>query len=171
MQMRFLPAVSALAFAALALTGCGEKAAGDPDAKPGVAVANARLALPVMRANPGAAYFDLTNSGDKPATLAAVAITGAGKTEMHETKGGTMGPVASVAIAPGETVKFEPGGKHVMAFDLSQDFQPGFSTEMTLTFADGDKVTARLRMVAPGAASAKDADEKGSGETHEGMAH
>lgn len=159
-------AFAAIACASLALAACGQQPDSAPEAKPGLSVSDARLALPVMRANPGAAYFSLTNAGDKPATLASVAITGAGKTEMHETKGGSMAPVASVAVAPGQTVKFEPGGLHVMAFDLSQDFQPGFSTEMTLIFADGDKLTTDLRMVAPGAASVKQGEE-----AHEGMPH
>ena len=42
----------------------------------------------------------------------------------------------------GETIKFEPGGKHVMAFDLSPELKAGAKTELTLTIAGGDKMRA-----------------------------
>jgi copper(I)-binding protein len=105
-----------------------------------------------VKGNPAGGYFTLVNNGDKPVTLAAVSIDGAAKAEMHETKGGSMAPLASLEIKPGETVKFERGGKHVMAFDLDTKLAAGGTSELTLTFADGDKVSAPIKLEAAGGA-------------------
>jgi copper(I)-binding protein len=117
-----------------------------PDAKPGITVSGGVLVLPAVKGNPGATYFDLGNGGTAASTLAAVSIDGAGKAEMHETSGGSMAPVKDLAVKPGETVKFARGGKHVMVFDIVDTLKPGATTEMTLTFAGGDKVSAPLKV-------------------------
>lgn len=146
-----------LLLAALALAACQQQKAPEaetaPDAKPGVTVEGGVLMLPVVKGRPGAAYFSLANGGDKPATLAAVAIDGAARAEMHETKGGSMAPLTALEIKPGETVKFERGGRHVMAFDVAETLKPGAAAEMTLTFADGDKVSAPLKVEAMASAT------------------
>lgn len=141
-----------LGLAALSLSACQQQAAETadattaPDAKPGLAVSEGRLILPVVAGNPAGIYFTLTNTGDKAGTLAAVSIDGAAKAEMHETKGGTMSPVPQIAVPAGGTVKFEPGALHVMAFELDAKLVAGGTTEMTLTFADGDKLSAPLKI-------------------------
>lgn len=140
--------------AALALSACQQQAEKpadpSPEAKPGLTLSDGRLTMPAVMGNPGAAYFTLKNGGDKPATLAAVFIDGAEKAEMHETKGGSMAPLTALEVKAGEEVKFAPGGKHVMAFGLKPDLSPGSSVELTLTFADGDKLSAPLKVEAPG---------------------
>ncbi len=142
------------ALATLALVSCKQEApagaSADPDAKPGLSVENARLVLPAVGGNPGAAYFTVTNASGKETSLANVAIDGAGKTELHEMKDGKMAPLNWVQLAPGETVSFAPGGKHVMAFDLEDRLTAGGTTEMTLVFSDGDKLSAPLKLEAPG---------------------
>lgn len=148
----------ALASAFLLLAGCSQQTPSDPDAKPGLSVSEARLVLPAVKGNPGAAYFQLANSGEKPADLAAVHVAGAGSAEMHETSGGKMNRLDKVTVAPGSTVNFAPGGKHVMVFDLADTVAAGGTTEMTLSFADGDKLSTPLKVEAAGAAS-----EHGSG--------
>ena len=121
-----------------------------PEAKPGLSLSAGKLVLPAVKGNPGAAYFVLHNGADKAASLVSVAINGAGKTEMHETKGGTMVAVVTVEAKPGETVAFERGGRHVMAFDLDDTLKAGGTAEATLTFADGDKLSAPLTIEAAG---------------------
>ena len=139
---------------ALSLAGCQEKAAApqeaNPDAKLGLTLTDGQLTLPAVSGNPGAAYFTLTNGGSGTATLAAVSIGGSGKAEMHETAGGSMAPLTAVTLKGGEKVKFARGGKHVMAFGLDASITPGSKAEMTLTFADGDKLSAPLEVVAAG---------------------
>jgi hypothetical protein len=140
----------ALGIAVLGLSACQQQetaneaeAAQDaaPDAKPGLAVEGATLVLPAVSGNPGVAYFAISNAADAPVSLVSVYIEGAEKTELHETVNGQMGKIDDVAIAPGETVTFERGGKHVMVFGITDVLQAGGTSELTLTFSDGDKLS------------------------------
>ena len=53
-------------------------------------------------------------------------------------------------LQPGDEVSFEPGGKHVMAFEVSPELQPGGTTEVTLTIAGGDKHSFEVPVMAAG---------------------
>ena len=63
----------------------------------------------------------------------------------------TMAAMGPLTVPKGETIKFEPGGKHVMAFELSPELKPGATTEMTLTIAGGDKASFPVRVEAANA--------------------
>jgi len=140
--------------AVLALAGCHHRhaAVAAPSAS-SIDVSEARLVLPAVKGNPGAAYFTLRNATKAAVTLVGVAIEGAQKAEMHETSGGTMQPLAQVAIAPGERVSFAPAGKHVMAFNLAPTLTPGGSSAINFHFADGKTISAPLRIEAAGGSS------------------
>jgi copper(I)-binding protein len=148
--MKFAPFAM---IAALALAGCQEKAAtpieANPDAKPGLRLTGGQLVLPAVRGNPGAAYFTLTNGG-AGTILAAVSVAGAEKTEMHETSGASMTPIEKLPIKSGQKVKFAHGAKHLMVFGIDSRIIAGSKAEITLTFADGDKLSAPLEVVAAG---------------------
>ncbi len=135
----------------LALAACHKAPEASPDAKPGLSVSAGTLVLPAVSGNPGAAYFALNNGSGKVVTLAAVSVDEAGKAEMHETSGVAMTPLVALEVKAGETVSFDHGGKHVMLFDLSPKLAAGGTAEMTLTFADGDKLSAPLKIEAAGA--------------------
>lgn len=144
-----------LGAAVFGLGACSQEKAADPaatqaapDAKPGISVTGATVVMPAVSGNPAAAYFTLANTDTKGVTLAAVAIDGAGKTEMHQTTGGSMSPVDTVDVAPRASVSFAPGGLHVMAFDLDPKLAPGGTAELTLIFADGDKISTEAKIVA-----------------------
>jgi len=165
--------------AVLALAGCkgsGEPGAvpgatasaaserAGPDAKPGIALTGARLNLPAVSGRPGAVYFTVSNGGDKPATLMAVNLEGAAKAEMHEAMGGRMAAIDKVEIPAHNGIAFAPGGRHVMVFGLADSLKPGGSAELTLSFADGDKISAPVTIHAAGEAagdSTKDMDMSG----------
>ncbi|WP_231568331.1 copper chaperone PCu(A)C [Novosphingobium malaysiense] len=117
-----------------------------PDAKPGISASQGRLVLPVVAGRPAAVYFSVRNDGPQAATIAGVYVEGSGKAEMHKTEGGSMSAVDAVEIAPGETIAFEPGGYHVMAFDLADTLKAGNATELTLTFSGGDKLSMPLHI-------------------------
>lgn len=171
--MKLGPTTLAAALGVLAVAGCQQNApapaaapseqasaaeGSGPDAKPGITASEGVLIVPVVKGRPGAAYFSVTNGSAAAVTLAAVAVEGAAKAEMHETKGGSMTPLGTLEIKPGETVKFERGGRHVMAFDLGQSVSAGSTTEMTLVFAGGDKLSLPLKV------------ESVTGTDHSGMA-
>ncbi len=127
-----------------------------PDAPAGVAVSNARLVLPAVQGNPGAVYFDVANNGGADTAIAGASVEGAQSAMLHTTvqSGGmaSMEHMDRIPLAKGATVSFAPGGNHVMAMDLSDTLKAGGSTEVTLTFADGDKVSFPAEVRAAGEA-------------------
>lgn len=149
----------AASLAVMALGACSKEAkeaekpaaTGAPEAKEGISVSGGMFMLPAVSGNPGAAYFVLDNQGANTVSIASVAIDGVGKTEIHQTMGGQMKPVDRIDVEPKVAMKFERGGLHVMAFDLDGKLKAGDSTEMTITFSDGDKVSAPLKIEAMGA--------------------
>lgn len=141
-----------------ALGACGQQgsptaqssqpAATAPETKPGLSLTGGRLVLPAVSGNPAAAYFTLVNGSEKPVTIAAVDVAGAGMAMLHETKDmaghSEMHDLAGPQVASGASVAFAPGGKHVMIDGVPATWKPGGTAEITLTFADGDKLSAPL---------------------------
>lgn len=148
----------AAAALSLALAACSQS---DETAKPldenptGLVVSNARLLLSPVAGNPAAVYFDLKNDGARAVAVRRADVEGAKSTSMHDmmeyNREMTMADMGPLTVKQGETIKFEPGGKHVMAFDLSPELKAGGSTELTLTIAGGDKVSAPVSIDAAGA--------------------
>ena len=137
---------------ALALASCGstepqpapsDAAMPSPEAPPGITLSDARIQLPLVSGRPGAAYFTVSQANGAPRKIVAVAVEMAARAEMHETKGGTMAPVSQVPVGAGKTVKFAPGGYHVMLFDLDPKLRFAKDAELTVTFDGGDKASAR----------------------------
>jgi copper(I)-binding protein len=144
----------ALGIVALGPTACGnapEEAQAGSAGPEGIAVTNARLMLPAVEGNPGAVYFDVANSGTQNRVVRAVSVAGAGSTMLHTTvEGGGMQEATQVLVAPGETVKLEPGGKHAMAMNLADTVKPGDKAEVTVTFVGGDKISVPADVRAAG---------------------
>ncbi len=104
-----------------------------------------RLVLPAVKGNPGAVYFTIANGSDAPVTISGAFVAGAKSAMMHQTvmAGGMskMDDMADAVVDKGTTLAFAPGGKHIMAMELEDALQPGDTTDVTLTFSSGDKVT------------------------------
>ncbi|MFP5395980.1 MAG: copper chaperone PCu(A)C [Alphaproteobacteria bacterium] len=152
--LSFAASLAVLGLAACSGAKDAEKAEATaaPEAKPGIVISEGRMILPAVSGNPAGAYFTVQNGGPANVSIAAIAIDGVGKTEVHQTTGGQMKPVERVDVNAGTTTKFERGGLHVMAFELDGKLKAGGSTEMTVTFSDGDKVSAPLKLESMGAA-------------------
>lgn len=108
-----------------------------------IAAQDGRLVLPAVRGNPAAVYFTLSYAGESGQSLVGASVDGAKMTQMHETtmKDGKMsmaetGPLELVA---GEDVVFEPGGKHLMAMELTDTLKPGDKASVTLRFSNGEE--------------------------------
>lgn len=143
-----MKAVFAAAVLALSLAACSQsdKEATTVDENPtGLTVSNARLLLPPVAGNPAAIYFDLKNEGTRPVAVRRADVTGAKSAAMHDmmeyNREMTMAEMGPLTVPQGETIKFEPGGKHVMVYELSPEVVAGATTELTLTVAGGDKVS------------------------------
>lgn len=137
-----------IAIAAMALV------AGCQQAPKDVTADSAWVRLPAVAGNPGAAYFTL-HGGSSETNLLSVGAKFAVRTELHESMKGhegmmTMAPVKAVPVPAGGTVAFEPGGKHVMLFDIAPTLQPGEKAPITLTLANGKTVEVQAIVVAAG---------------------
>jgi copper(I)-binding protein len=155
--MKSLIAAAALVAGTLSLAACSdtEEAAPEADANPtGLTISNARLMLPPVAGNPAAIYFDLKNEGTRAVAVRRADVADAKSASMHDMmeydREMTMADMGPMTIQQGETVKFEPGGKHVMVFDLSPEVTAGGTTELTLTVAGGDKVSFPVQVQAAG---------------------
>lgn len=121
-----------------------------PDAKPGLSLGAAKLVLPAVSGNPAAAYFTLSNGGSEPVVVAGVHIEGAQNTEFHQTAGGSMNLLESPTVPAKGSLQFAPGGNHVMVFGLDETLVANKTSEVTVTFSDGDKISAPIWIEAPG---------------------
>jgi periplasmic copper chaperone A len=57
-----------------------------------------------------------------------------------------MAPTPSVAIPPGGTVKFAPGGYHMMFLGLARNLKPGDRLPATLRFSDGRRTAVSFQV-------------------------
>lgn len=89
----------------------------------------------------GVVFMTIVNSGDEILTLAQVSTPAAKRAELHtHVMNGEimrMEQVEEVRILPQSRQVFEPGGLHVMLFDLNQPLKEGDRFPMTLTFDRG----------------------------------
>jgi copper(I)-binding protein len=109
--------------------------------------------LGAVQGRPAAAYLNI-HGGPTPTTLIAITTDVAVKAELHESmRSGTMAsmkPLAKVAIPANEVVKFVPGGKHVMFFDMNPGIKPGSTITLTLTFSDGTRILQDAGVIGAG---------------------
>lgn len=151
-------AAALLSAATLGLASCGdgasEQPAEVPEGVPGLTITNARMVLAPVEGNPAAVYFDLAYDGDRGLALNRAHVEGAESATLHEygewNRQIQMQEMLPLVLRKGDKVTFEPGGKHVMANNVSPELQPGGTTEVTLTVSGGDKTTFEAAIQGPG---------------------
>lgn len=133
--------------ASMGVAGCGEEAATE-DAVPegqvaGIAISNARLVLPPVSGNPAAVYFDLSYDAPRGISISGAEVEGASGAEVHEMTEYNfetiMVEAGPIALAEGTQISFEPGGFHIMAFELPATLEPGDTAEVTLKISGGGR--------------------------------
>ncbi|GGD46764.1 copper chaperone PCu(A)C [Croceicoccus pelagius] len=122
------------------------------DAPEGVSLTGAEVRMPAVSGRPGVAYF--TIASETPRTIASVSVLGAERSEIHETNmvdgKMTMAVVDTIDLQPGEPLNFQPGGYHVMLFDMDATIAPGSTADVTISFADGDKASIQAPVTGAG---------------------
>lgn len=118
------------------------------------AVTDAWVRLPAVEGRPAAAYFEFT-AGRDAAVLTGITTPLATRAELHETirqddGAMSMAAIREVQVAPAETIRFEPSGKHVMLFGVTAGAAPGATAPLTLRFADGSTVQTEAKLVGAG---------------------
>jgi len=162
MRSRILAGALLTALAA-GLASCGQGAdqsepgAAAPEGFPGITVSDGRLVLPAVKGNPAALYFNLDYTGNDIAMVRAVHVDGAQSADLHETTKSPNGvmemhKIVQLPVPKGQTLKFEPGGNHVMVMKPDDTLKAGGTTEVTLTFAGGDKTSFPAKIEAAGSA-------------------
>lgn len=129
------------------------------------------ISQPWSRATPGGAkvaggYLVIENKGTAPDRLIGGSADIAGKFEIHEmaVENGVMKMRAldkGLTIEPGKTVKFAPGGYHLMLQDLKGPFKQGDKVPVTLQFEKAGKVAVTLDVQGVGAQAPGDAGHSG----------
>lgn len=131
------------------------------EAAEGIKIANAWVRAPAPGQKTASAYVEITS--ERAASLVAAASALAARAELHSTttEGGVMRMRAleRVELPAGRTVKFAPGGLHLMLIDLKQPLKAG------------DKVPLVLSVQVPGAAPAAIAIEAEVRAAAAGAAH
>jgi copper(I)-binding protein len=92
---------------------------------------------------PAAGYFTLHNTAKTEISLTGAQSAACGMLMLHKStqKGGmgSMEDVISVAAPAGGTIKFAPGGYHLMCTDPTEAVKPGAMVSVTLSFSDGSR--------------------------------
>ncbi len=98
----------------------------------------------------GVAYLSITNNGTAADTLTGVSSPFAASVQMHQTTTSEgmarMRPLTELTIAPGKTVKIEPGGIHLMLMGLNGPLVAGTTVPLTLEFRNAGRVTVQLNV-------------------------
>ncbi|HWU69136.1 MAG TPA: copper chaperone PCu(A)C [Stenotrophobium sp.] len=104
---------------------------------------------------PAAAYFTVLNPGDQPLRLESVSTPAYGMAMMHRSVvvdgQSQMLPASDVVVPAGGSLKFSPGGYHVMLMNPVKPLQVGGSVPLTLIFDHGLKLTAQFKLMGPAA--------------------
>lgn len=114
-------------------------------------VAGAWIRQPPPGSDVASVYLSLQNVGTKSVKLTGVECPLAAMAMLHESleSGGQsqMRALTSVSLAPGASMAFKPGSKHIMLHGLTQPLQVGQRVPIVLVFADGMRlhVTALVR--------------------------
>lgn len=110
-----------------------------------------RAVPPVVKTS--AAFMQFRNDDPVERFLVSASTPAAKAVElhMHTMDEGVMRMrrIARIHLPSGQTVSLEPGGLHIMLFDLVAPLNPGDRVPMTLTFDDGSskEITAEVRSV------------------------
>jgi copper(I)-binding protein len=100
----------------------------------------------------GVAYLSITNHGNAADVLLGASTPVAASVQMHQTtiaEGmARMRPLTEIVIAPGTTVRIEPGGIHLMLVDLKAPLELGKSVPLDLQFRAAGKITVQLSVEA-----------------------
>ena len=135
--------------AMLALAACDSEAEApaeiEEDKIPGISISDARLMLAPVEGNPAAVYFNLSYDGTRGIAIRDAEVEGAGSADVHDVMEYEfkmqMNTANPIALSKGTEIAFEPGGKHIMAFEPSEALKPGTTTEVTLIVSGGDRHT------------------------------
>lgn len=117
-----------------------------------------------------AGYFQLQNAGEERLSLLGASSAAFTSVEMHETQTvdgiSRMRPLKEMTLPPGTTLKFEPGGAHLMLSGATMDLsgQKEVAVELRLADDGGNEQTLQAGFViesSPGPSGTEGDDHSG----------
>ena len=102
-----------------------------------------------------AAYFELHNTGEQSEVIVSAAVSPeiAQSAEIHshimDGESMRMEHVDELSVAPGETIKFMPGGLHLMVFGLQKPLSEGQIVQFELTTKADQKIVFDAKVSRP----------------------
>jgi copper(I)-binding protein len=110
-------------------------------------------ARPVPAGGNGGVFFTIENPTDQPDRLLSATAPVAEVSELHMSmmQGGVMSmqPQEAVEVPPRSTVRFEPGGLHVMLIGVRQDLKAGDTFPLTLHFEKSGDIQVTVTIKQP----------------------
>ena len=147
--MRDLQRTAAALMLLLLVASVPPAASGSSDAD--IRVDNARVRALLPGQDKTAGYFDVSNHGARPVTLVRAESPDVRAIEFHVTyQDGNMvrmRRLEAVTVAAGETVRFEPGGRHLMMFGVRSQSD---ITQVRFLTEDGRRLDVEFRLLPAG---------------------
>ena len=116
-----------------------------------VQINDLRVSQPIPGQTMSAGYFQITNHSDRVLTLIGVEANIAERVELHQSMNmngmNHMRPLQSAHIQPGETLVFEPGGRHLMLIGVQATQAENLTPELTFRFTDGSELIVQAQWV------------------------
>ncbi|MDX5463347.1 MAG: copper chaperone PCu(A)C [Alphaproteobacteria bacterium] len=107
-------------------------------------------ARPAIPNRPGVVFLTVKNTGDAPDRLVAASTPVAGTVEIHtHIKDGDvmrMVRIEAIDVPAGGMAMLQPGGDHLMLFDIPKPYVVGDSFPMTLTFEKAGDVMVEVQV-------------------------
>jgi periplasmic copper chaperone A len=105
----------------------------------------------VPGAKEGAGYVTLRNTGTESRNLLRLTTPVCDELSLHLSSVDANGvshmwPLAKLELKPGETVRFEPNGKHMMFRGLTSPLVAGKTVAVTFEFEDEKPLTVQLQI-------------------------
>lgn len=99
----------------------------------------------------GAGYITLRNKGTEARNLLRLTTPVCDELSLHLTSVDANGvahmwPIAKLELKPGEEVRFEPNGKHMMFMGLTSPLVAGKTVAVTFEFEDEKPLTVQLQI-------------------------
>ena len=119
---------------------------------PSATVKDAWVRIAAVPGGPAAGYFEVEINGARETVRSVTSPSG--RIEMHfsATEGGVtrMQPIEEWSTTQGRPIRFEPGGPHLMIFDLDPALRPGDTIQLDFRFLLAPPASVRARIVAAG---------------------
>lgn len=116
----------------------------------GMRISDAHMPEPPPGAAMGAVYLTLDNSGAMDRQLLMIETDVAANAQLHRTSydDGTMRMrhVPHLTVPAGQTVRFEPGGYHIMLMQMAEKLEAGASFDLKLTFDGGELMMTEVEV-------------------------